>query len=253
MLGQDNIKDQAFGVCVGDRKLRIAAAITYAWLVFTNVPYNFGHPSPWDIDDVELTQITAQTGLVVLYWLFLFFWQFVYLVKFFDATPRSLNLVYVASNLMQLIWFYLFARSHYLLSELVAVLTFGLLLAAFLSSRSYSVVCLATRLVAHGSVVALPLAWTHYIVWWNGAVLASARGGSAQIVTKFFNWKFFAAFGILLLFSGDFILGLASAYLVFAIGVGRVFKDHALELSVAFSLVPRETKSAPVHNLISNA
>lgn len=232
------IEDQSSGEGVSDRKLRIVATITYALLIFTNLRYNFGRRSPWDnghVDDVGFTPFTAQIGLVVIYWLFLFFWQFVYLVQFFDAVPRIFNLVYIASNLMQLIWSYLFARSHYFLSEFVIILTFGLLLATFLFGRSYAIGTLGTRLVGHGSVVALPLAWSHYVVWWNGAVLFSARGVTARIIANFFIWEFLAAIGLLLLLSGDYILGLASAYLVFAIGVGQLFtKVFALQWIFAF-------------------
>lgn len=232
------VQEQSREATGGDRKLRLLAIISYVLLVVSSVRYNFGRRSPWDnghVDDVAFTPFTAQTELVVIYWLFTFFWQLVYLTNAFDDTPRIFNLVFIATNLLELIWSYLFARSHYFLSEVVTILTFNLLLATYLFGYSYAFKSVYSWLVVHGSVVVLPLVWTHHVIWWNGAVLFSARGWLSRIVANVFIWEYLVVFGLLLLITGDYLLGLASSYLLLALAIGQLFtKVFALQWIFAF-------------------
>lgn len=222
-----------------NRKLWILATISWLLVTISNIRYNFGRSSPWDdghVDDVAFTPFTAQTTMVMFYWLITICWQLVYLVTSFDDTPRVFNLLFIATNFMLLIWSYLFARSHYFLSELVTIITFNMLLGAYLFGQSYLLRPLYNWAIIHGSVVVAPLVWTHYVIWWNGAVLFGARNTFSRIIANVLIWEYLVVFGFLMLITGDYLLGTVSGYLMLCIAVGQLF-TKVFALQWVFALV----------------
>lgn len=219
---------------------RFLAITSYVLAVVSNVRYNFGHRSPWDHghqDDVGFTPFSASLLPIVLYWALLVVAQFIYLSKYFNAAPKVLNWQFVLSNVHLILWSYFFARGYYIVSEIFILLNFIQLLAGYILVGSYRIRPLRNWLAIHGAVIVLPMLWAHYLVFWNGAVIFGARNLPARLIANCVIWEFLLVPGCLMLMTGDYILGFASAWIAFAIGMGQLFtKVFALQWVFAFTI-----------------
>lgn len=223
-----------------NQALRFLAIASYILAIVSNVRYKFGHRSPWDHghqDDVGFTPFTASSIPVIMYWVLLIVAQFIYLSKYFNATPKILNWQFVFSNVHILLWSYFFARGYYILSEIFILLNFIQLLAGYILVGSYRIRPLDNWFAIHGSIIVMPMLWAHYLVFWNGAVLFGARNLPARLIANCVVWEFLLVPGCLMLMTGDCILGFASSWIAFAIGLGQLFtKVFALQWVFALTI-----------------
>lgn len=236
MSGQGRIQE-SFGKRVRKRIVYVLDALSLTFVIFVFVNFHIASSSPLDLLNIAHNRY-VQIGFAFMYWIHLIFWLSVYLVSFFDLTPRSLNLVHFSSTLSVFMWISLVAHKHYLLSELITVLWFGLLLAAFWSRRNHSIKLGGTRTVAN-RIIVMPLLWTIYAVWWNGAVLADSCGASEPIVALLFTFGFVAAIPVIMRFGDDFTL-LTNNYSS-ASSIDKFSKSIELETNVAPSLASSES------------
>jgi len=223
-----------------NQTFRFIAIVSYVLNIATNLRYSFGHRSPWDDghqNDVGFTPFTANPEAIVLYQVITVVSQFIFLSKFFLVSPPFVNCQFVISNVLLIAWSYLFARSYYVLSELIVILNFLLLLAAYMFGRTFQIKPLKNWFAEHAACIVMPLVWSHYLIFWNGAVMFGARNLPARLFANCLIWVFLVFPGSLLLLTGDYILGFMSAWIAFALGLGQLFtKVFALQWVFAFTI-----------------
>lgn len=216
----------------------VITAVSWVLCVISNIRYEFGRRSPWDHghqDDVAFTPFTANLPLIVIYWLITCALQIVYLGRYFNATPRSLTWHFIGNNCLLLLWSYLFSRGHYFWSLVVVIIDFMNLAIAYILNGSYRIRPLPAWLVIHGGLVALPLQWVFYLIFWNGAVLFHARHLVSRLVANILIWDFLLVPGLLVLLFGDYISGFAASWIALALALGQLFtKVFALQWIFAF-------------------
>lgn len=216
----------------------IIAAISWVLCVVSNIRYEFGRRSPWDHghqDDVAFTPFTANLPLIAIYWLTTSLIQIAYLGRYFSVTPKNLTWHFIGSNCLLLFWSYLFARGHYFFSLIVVIANFINLAIAYIVTGSYRIRPLSAWFIVHGAIVALPLQWVFYLVFWNGAVLFHAKHLLSRVVANILVWDFLLVPGLLVLLFGDYLSGLAAAWISLALAFGQLFtKVFALQWIFSF-------------------
>lgn len=216
----------------------VLAWITWVLSAVSNLRYNFGRRSPWDSghqDDVAFTPFTAAYIGIWLFWIALLLIQFFYLLRSFKVSSVELQNHFIINNVLLILWSYWFARGHYFLSEIAIILVFWNAAIAYLVTKSYLIRPIFSWFSIHLPVVALPLAWSTYAIFWNGAVLFHARNWPARIVANVVIWNFLFVPAFFLALTGDYAIGLAFAWLTFSLGWGQLStKVFALQWIFAF-------------------
>lgn len=222
------------------RTIQIIAIVAWILTILSNLRYNFGRRSPWDHghqDDVGFTPFTASLIPILLLWFATVVVQGVYLLGFFDVVAPQYGIFFIINNCALLLWSYLFARSHYILAELVIILNLFNLSVLFVLAQPYRLRPLAKFLGVHGAVFSFPFAWSFYLLFWNGAVLFGARNIMPRLLANLLIWAFlFIPVGLVVLF-GDYVTGFVFAWITFALGLGQLFtKVFALQWIFAFTI-----------------
>ncbi|CCH43569.1 putative membrane protein [Wickerhamomyces ciferrii] len=138
-------------------------------------------------------------------------------------------------NILQFVWTLLFVNGHYIWSELFAILNFFNILTLYVAHKTYSIKNLRNYTLIHFSTAALPFSWLLYIIFWNGAVVVGSNSLAARIVANVFIWDFLLVPSFALIIYRDWAIGLSSAALQLALGLGQLFtKVFALQWIFAF-------------------
>lgn len=208
-----------------DAATRIIVAVPFILSALSNLRYGLGRRSPWDHghqNDVGFTPFTANFPCLFSYWAFMTLLQIISLAKFLEKTPNWLLCHFTVSNTCLLLWSYLFARSHYILAELVICANLVQLLYAYVLGGSYKIRPLLSWLVLHPSMVAFPIMWSLYLLMWCGAVMFGARNLFPRLVCNLLIWDFLCVPGFFLLAYGDYSIGFAGSWIALALGLGQL-------------------------------
>ncbi|KAH3687604.1 hypothetical protein WICPIJ_001414 [Wickerhamomyces pijperi] len=240
---------------------KVVTTLTLILSIYTNFKYSLGR-SPSVIkaliskddptDDpfyrIGFTPFTGNLLLLIIFWGFTHFFQILYVSKIYNDEETTTSdskvedwswLGFSGFNLLQSLWSVLFGHGHYILSEIVVIANFihVLILYFSLQSYKYSVTDLSKYILTHGTVVALPLSWLMYVIFWNGAVIIGSNGLAFRIVCNVLIWQFLIIPMFFLVIFRDWLTGLSVAYITAAVGLGQLFtKMFALQWIFAFAI-----------------
>jgi Fungal protein of unknown function (DUF1774) len=151
-------------------------------------------------------------------------------------------------NLLQFGWIMLWVRSHYIWSEIFAIVNFLQLVALYLRNSTtpryadFSILLqdqpLTCCRLVHLPVAAMPLTWTFFLVFWNGALMMHCHDLVCRILANVAIWGILVFAGFFLVFFKDYHVGFATAFLAAGLGVGQFFaKVIALQWIFAFTIM----------------
>lgn len=243
---------------------KVLTTITLVLSIYTNFKYTIGR-SPnvnssnnsnplqlfkGDPDDpfyrIGFTPFTANLLMLIIYWGFTHFLQILYVARIYNNDDESAEaeedwswLGFSGFNFLQTVWIWLFSNGHYIISEIVVIFNFIHILVVYFSLQSYksSVKSLTKYIFIHGTVVAFPMAWLMYVLFWNGAVMIGSNSLAFRIVCNVLIWQFLVIPMFFLILFRDWLTGLTMAYITLAIGLGQLFtKVFALQWIFGFAI-----------------
>jgi len=187
--------------------------------------------------NAHLTPFTPSHVFVGIYWIVLFIIQIGYVWHLFSrntvlvTSAASVGSHFILFNLLHFAWVMLWTRSHFFWSEVIAVIQFLQLSSAYFRNPK------APRFV-HLPVLAMPLSWYFYTVFWNGAVAVHCHGLACRVAANVFVWTFLGFTAFYLAFFKDYHVGFSMAFLMAGLGVGQFFtKVIALQWIFAFVIM----------------
>jgi hypothetical protein len=183
------------------------------------------------------TPFTINAVFLDIYWIVLWISQVVYIWHLFrsDATAAdsaaAVGSHFILFNVLHFVWIMLWVNGQAIVSELVLVVQFLQLTAVY---YRYST---APKLI-HLPVSVLPLTWSFFMLYWNGAVAVHCHGLVCRILANVAIWGIVAYAGFFLLRFKDYYVGFATAFLAAGLGVGQFFsKVIALQWPFAFAIM----------------
>ncbi|KAJ4362902.1 hypothetical protein N0V83_010019 [Neocucurbitaria cava] len=193
---------------------KVTTALSYLLLLVTAFYYAFnppheGHHPRGRIWQHNYPTPFAQSSIITsIYWLILFILQLGYAYSLYASNEvyvtaaANIGSHFVANNLLLFGFIHLWVRSHYWLAELLIVINFFNLSAAYFRHST-------TPRLIHIATVSGPLAWNFAALYWVGAVAVHTTG-VGQFLTRphllQLQWIFAFTIGGLL-----FLLSLAVA------------------------------------------
>jgi hypothetical protein len=193
---------------------------------------------------------TPFTGIFIittLYWIITLLLQFLFITKvFFNANVSQANQAniiavvgphFTFSNIINFFWCYFFTREKYLIAEILLVVNLLNLLMLYFSHKTNSIKNIQDWLTIHLPVTGIPLSWTLYAIFWNGACLFHSHNKSlaARILANIFIWEFLLVPMTLLLLFSDWSVGLSTSFLMLGVGLNQMLtKLIALQWIFAF-------------------
>ncbi|KAH3661886.1 hypothetical protein OGAPHI_006065 [Ogataea philodendri] len=181
------------------------------------------------------TPFTGFFLITDIYWLITILLQVFFIIKvFFDKTVSTENKAAVSeiigphfaiNNALQFLWCYFFNKEKFALAELVLIINLLNLLALYFTHRTVSIKNVGDWLTIHFPVTALPLSWTMYAIFWNGACLVHSHNKSliARILANVFIWEFLLVPLAILVLYHDWSIGLSTSLLMLGLGFGQLF------------------------------
>lgn len=214
--------------------LKVATVASYVLLVYGSIIYMLGLASEGkDPFDIHETPFSALPFLLFWFWVFLLVDQLTFIIQIFlpmmdgfllrVAIFDLLGWHFVSFNILNFLWCWLFARGHYFWSELVVIVNFFNIIAAYIGHKTYAIRPVWLWLLIHVPVVAVPLSWLLYAIFWNGAVLFHVKHTAGRIIANVLIWDFLFVPMFYVLIYQDWAVGLSLSYLMLALGVGQVF------------------------------
>jgi len=201
--------------------LRATTSLTYLLLLITTIfyavhpPANDTHPPHNRFWQHNRPTPFAQSSIVTsIYWLVLFVLQ---LTGAYGLTARNaryltasiaLGTHFVANNLLLFAFVMLFVRGYYWIAELLLVINFANLTAAYFRHPT------SPRLL-HIGAVSGPLAWNFVGLYWCGALAVNTNHVAARIVANVCVWGWVGYGAFFLAAYKDYTMGFAVAWLAF--------------------------------------
>ncbi|KAK6522021.1 hypothetical protein TWF281_002591 [Arthrobotrys megalospora] len=187
--------------------------------------------------DHDYTAFSPSYVFVTIYWITLYTLQIGYIWHLFSNNAvhvkraASVGPHFILFNLLQASWVHLWTRSHWWFAELMLVFNWVNLVALYLRHSD-------TPRWIHVPVVALPLAWVEFALFWNGAVMVHCSSLACRILANIAIWNFLAFAAFFLLIFKDFHIGFATSFLMAGLGVGQFLtKTFALQWIFAFTIM----------------
>jgi len=222
--------------------LRATTSLTYLLLLITTIfyavhpPANDTHPPHNRFWQHNRPTPFAQSSIVTsIYWLVLFVLQ---LTGAYGLTARNaryltasiaLGTHFVANNLLLFAFVMLFVRGYYWIAELLLVINFANLTAAYFRHPT------SPRLL-HIGAVSGPLAWNFVGLYWCGALAVNTNHVAARIVANVCVWGWVGYGAFFLAAYKDYTMGFAVAWLAFSTGLGQLLTSpYVLQLQYIFA------------------
>ncbi|GMM33204.1 hypothetical protein DASC09_005290 [Saccharomycopsis crataegensis] len=197
--------------------------------------------------DVGLTPFTGSIIIVFLYWMVMFLFQALFIIRYFVSEEREhedprqskaflASNHFMAFNTITFFWTILFGKGYYFFAELLAIANFLNITSLIIIHKTYITSQFSDYFLIHVSTAALPFSWLLYLIFWNGAaVFRSSTGLIARILANIFIWNFLFVPVLFIVFFGDWAIGLSSSLLMFGLGIGQIAtKVFALQWIFAF-------------------
>jgi hypothetical protein len=218
-----------------------------SWLLFFVVAIVYSISRPHDgnwtsgtifgISRAHITPFTINHVFVAVYWVILFCSQISFIAQLFRrdeaavTAAASVGSYFIFFNFLQFGWIMLWTRSLFFWSELLAVLTFLQLVLLYLCHHT-------TPRLVHLPVAAMPLAWSFFLVLWNGSVMVGCHSLPCRVLANIAIWGIAVFAGFFLVVFKDYHVGFATAFLTAGLGVGQFFaKIIALQWIFAFTIM----------------
>lgn len=195
------------------------------------------------------TPFSASIFVIFIYWLITLLIQFLFISKSFFNENVSLtnqsNLIaivgphFIFFNIIHFFWCYFFSNEKFIISEILTFINLLNLLTLYFSHKTMSIKSLSDWLTVHLPITGLPLSWTLYTVFWNGACLFHSHNKSLlpRILANIFIWEFLLVPMSLLLLYSDWSIALSTSFLLLGVGFYQMFtKLIALQWIFAFSI-----------------
>lgn len=170
-----------------------------------------------------------------IYWITLFILQIGYCWHLYANNTTYVNAAanvgshFVLHNLLLFGFIHLWVRSHFFIGELLLILNFINLSAAyFLHSK--------TPRFIHIPVVSGPLAWNFVALYWCGAAAVNAHHLAARILANIAIWGILMYGMFFLVAYKDYTMGFELSVLAAAIGVAQIL-TRAVALQWIFAFV----------------
>ncbi|KAF2836041.1 DUF1774-domain-containing protein [Patellaria atrata CBS 101060] len=222
--------------------LKIGTVISWLIVVVTALYYEFNAPhtgkhSRHKIWHQPHTPFAMNSIITSLYWLALFIMQIGYVWHLYSSNTTYVTAAanvgshFIAHNLLLMGIIHLWVRSHYWLAELLVIINFFNLSAAYFRHST-------TPRFIHIPVVSGPLAWNFVALYWVGAAAVHAHSLPARIVANIFIWGIFVYGGFFLSAYKDYTMGFELSILSAAIGVTQfLHKIIAFQWIFAFVIM----------------
>jgi hypothetical protein len=201
---------------------------------------SYAHPTPFTINHV----------FVAIYWISLFLGQLGYVWHLFvsnDLWVKAACTVgphFILFNLLHFLHITLWTRGQFLLGEIVLIVNFLQLTALYFRhslprTADSQILSLSKVPSIHLPAVAMPLVWTYFALFWNGAVMVRCHDAAVcRILANVAIWGIVPFAGTFLFGYGDWTVGFATAFLTAGLGVGQFFiKTFALQWIFAFTIM----------------
>lgn len=195
------------------------------------------------------TPFSCSIIVTIMYWIITLLVQFLFISKSLFNTNVSLenqsNIIaivgphFIFSNILHSVWCFFFSNERFVISEILILLNLLNLLTLYFSHKTMSIKSLSDWLTVHLPVTGLPLSWTLYAVFWNGACLFHSHNKSLlpRLLGNIFIWEFMLVPLSLLLLYSDWSVSLSSSFLMLGVGFYQMFtKLFALQWIFAFSI-----------------
>ncbi|KAL7266876.1 hypothetical protein RUND412_010558 [Rhizina undulata] len=224
---------------------RVFSLLSFLLAIITTIAYTNSapHDGKWPRrtifgqSDAHITPFTENYIFVSIYWIVLYVLQVVYIAHLFGSDEvaqiqaTSIGSHFILFNLLQFAWVMLWCRSHFFWSEVVQVINFLQLTMIYLCNPT-------TPRLIHASVLAMPLTYTFFMVFWNGAVMVHCHSLPCRILANVAIWGILVYALFFLLAFKDYHVGFATAFLTAGLGVGQFFtKVIALQWIFAFTIM----------------
>ncbi|KAA8911421.1 hypothetical protein FN846DRAFT_441077 [Sphaerosporella brunnea] len=205
----------------------------------SNAPHDgaFPHYTIFGMSNHHVTPFTPSHVFVAIYWIALWFLQVGYIWHLFRSdetavsSAASVGSHFILFNLLHFAWIMLWVRSHTVWSEVILVINFFQLTAVYFRNPT------APRLI-HLPVAAMPLTFTFFAIFWNGAVMVDCHSLPCRVLANVAIWGIAAFAGFFLLAFKDYYVGFATSFLAAGLGVGQFFtKAIALQWPFAFAVM----------------
>jgi hypothetical protein len=219
---------------------RILVPLSWAVVVIVGIYYTVHPPDVkhghrlFKQGNKHTTPFSLNGTLTGIYWILILLSQLSYVYHLFSrqtalvTSAANIASHFILSNLALFIWILLWTRNHFWGSEILLILNFINLHAAYWRHR---------RLPAfvHLPAIAGPYAWTVFGLFWNGAVAVDSNKLPARIVANVFIWVLFAVGSGHIVSTQDYILGYCLSWLMLALAVKQLaIKVVALQWIFAF-------------------
>lgn len=230
---------------------KVSTIVSLALSIYANVRYFVGRsPSnkhnPWNVSN---TPFSSNLIVTLVFWAILYVHQILFVSQVFvpvanSTSSRFTNRLeytkqvawhFTVFNLGTFFWTLLFVNKHFFWSEVVAILNYVNILTLYFSHKTFSIKPLSNWVIIHLPVTALPLSWTLYLIFWNGAVLFHVHKFVGRVISNILIWNLFFIPSYFLVAFGDYGVGLSSSVLTFGLGLGQLLtKVFALQWIFAF-------------------
>ena len=109
----------------------------------------------------------------------------------------------------------LWVHNMYIIAEVVLIVNFLQLIALYFRNPT------APRFI-HVAVSALPLTFTYFLIFWNGAIMVHCHGTLCRVLANVAIWGIAVFAGFFLTAYRDYYVGFATAFLAAGLGVEYV-------------------------------
>lgn len=224
---------------------KVTISVSYALSVFATLFYLL----PAQSSKHFVTPFSASIAVTSIYWIVTLLGQFLFIAKtLFNenvSQANQTNIIAVVgphfafSNILHFFWCYFFAREHFVISELLVLLNLLNILALYFSHKTIAIKSIPDWLTVHLPITGLPLSWTLYAIFWNGAALFHSHNKSLlpRLLANIFIWEFLLVPMALLVFYSDWSIGISTSFLMLGVGLYQMLtKLIALQWIFAFTI-----------------
>lgn len=196
---------------------KVTTAISWLLLLITAIYYTFSRPHEggahkhdrhtiWGQNSAHPTPFSQNSIITSIYWIVLLIGQIGYSWHLYSGNEVYVTAAatvgghFVVNNLLLFAFIHLWVRSYFWIAELILVLNFINLSAAYFNHST-------TPRFIHIPVVSGPLAWNFVALYWVGAVMVHAHSLPARIVANIFIWSIAGYGGFFLAAYKDYTIG----------------------------------------------
>lgn len=143
------------------------------------------------------------------------------------------------NNVLNFFWTYYFIQGRFIVSEVILVVNLLNLLALYFSHNTVKIKSMSQWALVHFPVTGMPLSWTNYALFWNGACMFHSHYESVfpRILANVSIWEFLFVPLILLVLYQDWSVSLSTSFLMLGLGIRQaIHQTITLQWVFAFAI-----------------